>query len=215
DLQSVTSYQAGDELTPLMRQFTTFLPIDNNPRTQALARQMRAQSRDEAAFIQNVLRLFNTDDFYYTLEPPALADNAVDDFMFNTRRGFCEHYASAFTLMMRAAGIPARVVTGYQGGEYNPMGEYLIVRQSDAHAWAEVWQPGRGWQRVDPTAAIAPERIEQGLQAAMSAGEPVPGRLVSDNAVLSQLRLAWDAANTFWNNQVVQFGADQQRWLLR
>jgi hypothetical protein len=160
--------------------------------------------------------MFREQEYFYTLEPPRLEANAVDDFLFNTRRGFCEHFASALTMMARAAGIPARVVTGYQGGEYNPMGGYLIVRQSDAHAWSEVWLgEERGWVRVDPTAAVAPERIEQGLDAAMSEGEPVPGRLLRQNTLLSQIRLAWDAANAFWNNQVVQFGEIQQRWLLR
>ena len=120
--------------------------------------------------------------------------DSVDDFLFNTRRGFCEHFASAFTVLARAAGIPARVVTGYQGGEYNPMGGYLLVRQSDAHAWSEVWLEGRGWVRVDPTAAVAPERVERGLDAAMSrSGEPVPGRFLRQSALLSQMRLAWDA----------------------
>ena len=106
--------------------------------------------------------------------------NSVDDFLFNTRRGFCEHFASAFTMLARAAGIPARVVTGYQGGEFNPMSGYLIVRQSDAHAWSEVWLEGRGWVRVDPTAAVAPERIETRAGGrARGGGEPVPGRLAA------------------------------------
>jgi hypothetical protein len=118
-------------------------------------------------------------------------------------------------VLARAAGIPARVVTGYQGGEYNPMSGYVVVRQSDAHAWSEVWLEGRGWIRVDPTAAVAPERIERGLDAALSESESVPGRALRQSALLSQLRLAWDAANTFWNNQVVEFGEAQQRWLLQ
>ena len=97
------------------------------------------------------------------MQPPRLGDDAVDEFLFATRKGFCEHYASAFTFVMRAAGVPARVVTGYQGGEFNPLGGYLLVRQSDAHAWSEIWLDDRGWVRVDPTAAVAPERIERGL----------------------------------------------------
>ena len=130
-------------------------------------------------------------------------------------RGFCEHFASAFTMLARAANIPARVVTGYQGGELNPMNGYLLIRQSDAHAWSEVWLDGRGWMRVDPTAAIAPERIERGLDAALTeSGESLPGGFLRRNVLLSQLRLAWDAANTFWNSQVVGFGEAQQQWLL-
>ncbi len=137
---------------------------------------MRDSAGSDEAFIQSVLTKFGSEEFYYTLQPPALDLNAVDDFLFNTKRGFCEHFASAFTVMARSVGIPARVVTGYQGGEFNPMGGYFIVRQSDAHAWSEVWLEGHGWQRIDPTAAIAPERIERGLDAAISAEEDVPGR---------------------------------------
>ena len=183
-------------------------------RARALALQMRADSGTDEAFIQAVLNKFRSEEYFYTLEPPRLEVDSIDDFLFNTRRGFCEHFASAFTALARAAGIPARVVTGYQGGEYNSIGGYLIVRQSDAHAWSEVWLEGRGWVRIDPTAAVAPERIEQGLSAAMGEDEPVPGRLLSSNATLNQLRLLWDSVNAFWNDQVVEFGELQQRWLL-
>src|SRR5690606_13368344 len=110
----------------------------------------------------------------YTLTPPLLGEHPVDDFLFNTRSGFCEHYASAFAFLMRAAGIPARVVTGYQGGEVNPIGGYLIVRQSEAHAWVEVWLEGRGWVRIDPTAAVSPLRVESGIAAAIPAAEAAP-----------------------------------------
>ena len=106
--------------------------------------------------------------FYYTLTPPLLGGEIVDDFLFRTRQGFCEHYANAFVFLMRAAGVPARVVTGYQGGEMNALGGYMIVRQSDAHAWAEVWLAGRGWVRVDPTGAVAPNRVQEGIYAALS-----------------------------------------------
>ena len=129
---------------------------------------MRERAGSDAAFIAAVLAKFRDEEYFYTLEPPRLQLDSVDDFLFNTRRGFCEHFASAFTMLARAAGIPARVVTGYQGGEYNPMGGYLLIRQSDAHAWSEVWLEGRGWVRVDPTAAVAPERVERGLDAAMT-----------------------------------------------
>jgi transglutaminase-like putative cysteine protease len=215
DLQSSTSYAITDPLPDQIRMWDTNFARGRNPRAQALAREMRADAGSDQAFIQALLSKFNKEEYYYTLEPPVLEINAVDDFLFNTKRGFCEHFASAFTLMVRSVGIPARVVTGYQGGEYNPLGGYLIVRQSDAHAWSEVWLEGRGWQRVDPTAAIAPERIERGLNAAMGSDEPVPDRLIRNSALLSKLRLAWDAANTFWNDQVVQFGEAQQRWLLK
>jgi hypothetical protein len=134
----------------------------------------------------------------------------MDEFLFETRRGFCEHYASAFSLVMRAAGVPARVVTGYQGGEYNPIGGYLIVRQSDAHAWSEIWVEGRGWLRVDPTAAVAPERIERGLIGAVAEGEPVPGRLRDASDAWLQVELTWDTLNDFWNERVVRFNAARQ-----
>ena len=162
-----------------------------------------------------MLAKFRDEEYFYTLEPPRLELNSVDDFLFNTRRGFCEHFASAFTMLARAAGIPARVVTGYQGGEYNPMSGYLLIRQSEAHAWSEVWLEGRGWVRVDPTAAVAPQRVERAARSrALGGRRAVPGRFLRESALLTQMRLAWDAANTFWNNQVVAFGEAQQRWLL-
>lgn len=215
DLESSPGFAVTDALSPQMRRWDTFIPASRNPRTQALARELRESAGSDEAFIQSVLTKFSSEEYFYTLEPPALELNAVDDFLFNTRRGFCEHFASAFAVMARSVGIPARVVTGYQGGEFNPIGEYLIVRQSDAHAWTEVWLEGRGWQRIDPTAAIAPERIEGGRDAALPADEGVTGRMLRNNALLTHVRLAWDAANTFWNNEVVQFGEAQQRWLLQ
>lgn len=214
DLESAPAYVVASEPRKDLRHFDTLIPLDRNTRTIELARGMRERAGSDEAFIQAVLDKFGSEKFYYTLQPPALDSNAVDDFLFNTKRGFCEHFASAFTVMARSVGIPARIVTGYQGGEYNPMGGYFIVRQSDAHAWSEVWLENRGWQRIDPTAAIAPERIERGLDAAISAQEDVPGRALRRNALLSRLRMAWDAANTFWNDQVVQFGQAQQLWLL-
>jgi protein-glutamine gamma-glutamyltransferase len=215
DLQSAPSYTMEGPLSASMRVADTLLPPERNPRSAALAKQLLASAGSPEAFIEAVLAKFRDEEYFYTLEPPRLARDSVDDFLFNTRRGFCEHFASAFTMMARAANIPARIVTGYQGGEYNPMGGYLVVRQSDAHAWSEVWLEGRGWVRVDPTAAVAPERVERGLDAAMSEEEPVPDRLLRRSTMLSQIRFAWDAANTFWNDQVVGFGESQQRWLLQ
>lgn len=214
DLESVTQYSVESRLPTLMRKFDLHLPENRNPRSRVLAQRLRAEASSDEAFVEAVLNRFREQNYYYTLEPPRLALDSVDDFLFNTQRGFCEHFASAFTVLARAANIPARVVTGYQGGEFNALGGYVIVRQSDAHAWSEVWLEGRGWVRVDPTAAVAPERIEQGIEAAMSASEPVPGRLIRNSPLLSQIRLAWDAANTFWNDQVVEFSDLQQRRLL-
>jgi hypothetical protein len=185
-----------------------------NPRTRAFGQELRAQTDSDAAFVQAVLTKFNREKFFYTLQPPSLGDHPADEFLFDTKKGFCEHFASAFTVLVRAAGIPARVVTGYQGGEYNEMGEYLLVRQSDAHAWSEVWLEGQGWVRVDPTAAVAPERIERNLSSAMGADEPVPGRLIQSIALLSSARQAWDALNNFWNDRVVEYNELKQKSLL-
>jgi transglutaminase-like putative cysteine protease len=215
ELQSSTRYRIEGDLPRVMRNADLRIPENGNPRSKALAQTLRASAGSDDAFIRALLAKFREEEYFYTLEPPRLERDSVDDFLFNTRRGFCEHFASAFTFMVRAAGIPARVVTGYQGGEFNPMSGWFIVRQADAHAWSEVWLEGRGWVRFDPTAAVAPERIEGGgLDAAMSEDEPVPGRLMRQSALLMQFRLAWDAVNTFWNDQVVAFGEAQQRWLL-
>jgi len=214
-LESATGYRVNEPLPNLMRVTDLRLPEGRNERSLALAREMRERAGSDEAFIAAVLAKFRDEQYFYTLQPPRLELNSIDDFLFNTRRGFCEHFASAFTVLARAAGIPARVVTGYQGGEYNPLSGYLLVRQSEAHAWSEVWLGGRGWVRVDPTAAVAPDRIERGIEAALAeGGETLPGTFLRQSAFLTQLRLAWDATNTFWNNQVVAFGEEQQRWLL-
>jgi transglutaminase-like putative cysteine protease len=214
-LRSHTSYRAGDALPLSMRHKDLQLPEQDNPRTIALGRQLAARYPQEPqAIVGAVLTMFRDQPYVYTLEPPKLADNAVDEFLFETRKGFCEHYASAFTVLMRAAGIPARVVTGYQGGELNPLRGYLLVRQSDAHAWSEVWIDGRGWVRVDPTAAVAPERIERGLIGSVGEDEPVPGRFRQQSELWFQVSIAWDAANDFWNERVVRFNAQGQMQLL-
>ncbi|HEY8540232.1 MAG TPA: DUF3488 and transglutaminase-like domain-containing protein [Steroidobacteraceae bacterium] len=214
DLSSVTAYRVEGPLPNLLRQTDLRLPPDRNPRARELAQRMRAAASSDEAFIEAVLTMFRTEEFFYTLEPPRLALDSVDDFLFNTRRGFCEHFASAFTFLARAAGIPARVIAGYQGGELNPLSGYMVVRQSDAHAWSEVWLEQHGWVRVDPTAVVAPERIEQGIEAAISEAESVPGRIFARSTLLSQLRHAWDALNTYWNDNIVKFGQDQQLALL-
>lgn len=214
DARSYLRYRAGTTLTKALRNLTTRLPPQRNPRTVALARRMRAAAADDRAYIAAVLLKFREEDYYYTLEPPRLERDSVDDFLFNTRRGFCGHFASAFTTLMRAAGIPARVVTGYQGGDFNTLGGYLIVRQSNAHAWSEVWLEGAGWTRVDPTAAVAPERIERGLEAALPENEPVPGRVLRDSEWLWNARLAWDLVNSRWNDWVVKFDRERQEDML-
>ena len=161
-----------------------------------------------------MLDWFRNEPFVYTLAPPPLEGDIVDDFLFDTRRGFCEHYAGAFVVLLRAAGIPSRVVTGYQGGEINPTGDYMIVRDSDAHAWAEALLDGV-WQRFDPTAAVAPSRIESGLGAALPQEEPVPYLARLDMTWLKNLRLHWDAVNYQWQRGVVGFNVQRQHDVLR
>ena len=183
-----------------------------NPQTVAFARQLRVQHPNDADYIRAILDWFHNEEFVYTLAPLYLERDPVDMFLFDTRRGFCEHYASAFVLLLRAGGIPARVVTGYQGGSVNPRGGYLIVRQSDAHAWAEALVDGR-WRRYDPTAAVAPSRIEVGLGGNLPEGAPVP--FYADVEWVNNLRLAWDAFNYDWRRNVAGFDRDRQRALWR
>ncbi len=169
---------------------------------------------DDLAFANAVLDWFHREPFFYTLAPPLLGVDSVDEFLFGTRRGFCEHYASAFVVMLRAAGIPARVVTGYQGGTINPSGNYMIVRQSDAHAWAEALIGGQ-WRRFDPTAAVAPSRIQLGLGGSLPATEPIPLLARLDDSFLKRLQLSWDAINHDWRRNVIGFNFDRQRTLWR
>ena len=184
-----------------------------NERTIAFARELREANPEPRAFVDAIMRKFRDEEYVYTLTPPYYEANAIDMFMFDGRRGFCEHYASAFVLMLRAAGIPARIVTGYQGGRMNPRGGYMIVRQSDAHAWAEALIDGE-WQRYDPTAAVSPSRIEIGVGGALPAAElPFLARL--DVTWLANVQLAWDAFNYDWRRNVVGFNRDRQRSLFR
>jgi len=213
-LESSTSFRTEGPLPKAMEKADLRLPAGRNPKSVELAKSLRAGVGSNIEFVQAVLNKFRNEKFYYTLEPPRLEADSVDDFLFNTRRGFCEHYASAFVVLARAAGIPARVVTGYQGGEYNPLNDYLVVSQSDAHAWAEVWSDEQGWVRVDPTAAIAPDRIERGRQASLAEGDFGASEFLAGNAAWLKVVQTWDAVNTFWNDNVVDFGQSQQRSLL-
>ena len=185
-----------------------------NERTIRFAQELRARHPDDREYIRTLLGKFHDEEFVYTLGPPFFDHDPVDLFLFDSRRGFCEHYASAFVLLLRAAGIPARVVTGYQGGAVNPRGGYMIVRQSDAHAWAEALLDGQ-WRRFDPTAAVSPSRIEIGLGGALAAGEPVPFLARLDVTWLTDVRLAWDAFNHDWQHNVIDFNHDRQRSLWR
>ena len=151
-----------DGLHPHRETLEKALPPDSNPETVQVARQWASETPDAEALIARVLQLYNR-SFTYTLEPPQLGTHTVDEFLWRTRSGFCEHFAGSFAFFMRAAGYPARVIGGYLGGEVHPTENFVTVRQYDAHAWAEVWLEGRGWVRVDPTAAVAPERVEMSV----------------------------------------------------
>lgn len=213
-MSSTLVYHANVEESAAQRQRALQLPPRLNPRALELAQGWRANQSDDAELIKTALRFFNQQNFSYTLEPPLLGSNGVDDFLFQTRQGFCEHYASAFVYLMRAAGIPARVVTGYQGGEFNAVGNYYIVRQSDAHAWAEVWLAERGWVRVDPTAAIAPERVQKNLASSLKDNAALPFMARNPPQWLSRLRLDLDALSNQWNQWVLGYNPERQFALL-
>ncbi|WP_153108949.1 transglutaminase TgpA family protein [Propionivibrio limicola] len=190
------------------------LPPGLNPRTRTLAAEWKQALASPEQISAAALRFFREEQFFYTLRPPLLGQHAVDEFLFATRRGFCEHYASAYVVLMRAAGVPARVVVGYQGGEINPVDGYLTVRQSDAHAWAEIWVENKGWLRVDPTAAVAPSRVERGIGASLGADEPLPALVRLDAGWLQTLRHRWEAADNAWNQWVLGYNPQRQRELL-
>jgi len=208
---SYLDYRLQPELTPAMRGAALQLPLTGNPHARALAAGWSRSGMTPAEIAQRALTTFREENYVYTLNPPLLGADSVDQFLFDTRRGFCEHYAGSFVFLMRAAGVPARVVTGYQGGEFNPAGNYVLVSQADAHAWAEIWLAERGWVRIDPTAAVSPERVEAGVAAALPAGEPVPMMMRADYGWLRKLYLNWDAVNNRWNQWVL--GYNQQRQL--
>jgi transglutaminase-like putative cysteine protease len=202
---SYTRATTGTVLDESGRRGDTLLPAGVNPRAAQFARSLRGRTASDGDFVRAVLEFLRTGGFAYSLTPEQLGANPVDDFLFSTRTGFCGHYASAFATLMRAAGIPARVVTGYLGGEWNPIGGYFIVRQADAHAWTEVWLAGRGWTRVDPTAAVAPERLSRGVFDLLPEAQSTGERLLHSWPLLTQLRQSWDAANAWWNTRVLKF----------
>ncbi|MCQ9425515.1 DUF3488 and transglutaminase-like domain-containing protein [Pseudomonas sp. LJDD11] len=196
------------------------LPAKGNPQARQWAADLQRRYRQPDRLAEAVLREFSEQAFHYTLKPPVLGPDSVDDFLFASRQGFCAHYAGAMVFVLRAAGIPARVVAGYQGGEFNPAGEYLTVRQYDAHAWVEYWQPEIGWRSVDPTAAVAPQRIEQGLEQALAADEafladaPMSALRYRHVPWLNDLRLGWDNLNYGWQRWVLGYQGQQQLQVL-
>ena len=213
DVTSRVDYDLQANESPFNLIAALQLPSGFNPKTLAFAATLRARYNDNAQLINLVLRFFHDQQFSYTLEPPLLGEHAVDEFLFTTRAGFCEHYAGAFVVLMRAMGIPARVVTGYQGGDVNPVDGYMEIHQSDAHAWAEVWAQGRGWVRIDPTAAVAPERVQKNLTSVIP--RTTLGGLLTLNtghgSLLGTLRLNWAAMNNAWNQWVLNYSPEKQK----
>ena len=218
--ESSLSYRYGPTQPSAGLQVYLELPPGQNPRTQQFATQLRSQpdlsSADTAQLVSAVQERLRNGGYRYTLDPGVYGEHSADEFWFDRKEGFCEHIASSFVILMRALGVPARIVTGYQGGELNPVDGYFVVRQSDAHAWAEVWIAGRGWQRVDPTGSVAPGRVGamQRLQA--------PRGLIADAllggmnpALLTQLRALWEATNNGWNQWVLNYTQGKQFNLLR
>ncbi len=194
------------------------LPGNYHPRTIALSQSWRAEGLGDREIVDRAMRYFNEEKFYYTLTPPVLPDDTVDEFLFGTRQGFCEHYASAFTVLMRGAGIPTRVVTGYQGGTINPVGNYLVVYQRDAHAWTEVWLGEQGWVRIDPTSAVSPSRVTDGIQSSIPQSlMTVPFGLYNNTLVRNiwfRVNNTFDAINNRWNQWVLGYDRNRQRLLL-
>jgi len=230
DARSFTRFTFGLNETELSLRNWLALPAGFNPRTLQFAADLRARleaaggaegaGKDALRAVEAVLDHFRNGGFRYTLEPPLLGRDSVDDFLFGSRLGFCEHYASVFVVLMRALDVPARVVTGYQGGELNPVDGFMTVRQSDAHAWAEVWLAGRGWTRVDPTSVVAPVRIEQGLRelARQTGAGPLftigAGTDAGWARAIQRLRFNWEAMENSWNQWVLTYSAQQQMSLL-
>ena len=216
-MRSFLDYRLQKEALPPDADHWLQLPGNSNPRALLAGLGLRAE-RDPRRRVEMVLAGFRRENYVYTLNPPLLGSDAVDDFLYGSRAGFCEHYSGAFVFLMRAAGVPARVVTGYQGGELNPLDGYVTVRQSDAHAWAEVWLAGQGWVRVDPTAAVAPERVRSGLEGAIPPRPPFGieglGRFMAQgagNSWLAQMRYAFGAVNNGWNQWVLNYTPQRQQ----
>ncbi len=222
DIDTVTSYDAESylrtrstgKLSVAGHRYETRIEGEGNPRTRALALSLRAQSGSDAEYAQRVLQWFQEQRLEYTLDPGPTSVDSVDSTLFDSKRGFCAHFASAYATLMRMADVPAHVVTGYLGGEWNPAGGYLIVRQSDAHAWTEVWLDGHGWTRIDPTSVVEPERLQRGLYDLMPQSMGATAQVLR-SAWISRIAHVWDSANQWWQERVVEFNARAQLSFLR
>lgn len=214
-ISSVLEYFNQSEISPWEKSAGLKIPFNSNPETLRMGQNLAQKFQKQEDIVNHVLEYFNRQKFHYTLNPPLTPGfNSVDQFLFKTKRGFCEHYASSFTLLMRAAGIPARVVIGFQGGTINPLNNIMSVRNSDAHAWSEVWIESRGWVRIDPTAAIAPQRIELNLNAALDQSETRPFHMQINSGFIKDILFYWDAMDNQWNLWVIGYDEKfQQRFL--
>lgn len=208
---------ASDDLTKSMRFYGLRLPANVHPEVYALAMKWRQASNDDADTVQRALQYFHDQPFTYTLTPPALVVDPTYEFLFVTRRGYCEHFASSFAVLMRAAGIPTRIVVGYQGGVVNTWSQHVTIRQSHAHAWAEVWLDSQGWVRIDPTAAVAPSRIERGIEALPELlSDPILLRYNSWlSALWQQIGQGWEAMHYAWNRWVLDYSVERQIELMQ
>ncbi len=217
-LNSYSSFRLNKEKNSNLER-GLILPGTSHPKTRELASKLRDEFKEPALIVQAALEWLKNGDFVYTLTPPLMTQDMIDEFLFNTRQGFCEHYAAAFTIIMRAAGIPARIITGYQGGEVNPIGNYLIVRQHDAHAWTEVWLENRGWLRVDPTSIVSPIRVSEGINNALPEGIiNIPLGLENNETALriwQKMRSAVDMVNYRWAQWVLGYSPKQQKRFLQ
>ena len=213
-VSSIAVAETRPDESPTLIARALRLPRDFNPEATALAHEWRASSANDAEVVNKAIAFLRAGRFVYTLEPPPLSEHSVDDFLFHTKAGFCEHFSSSFVFLMRAAGIPARVVMGYQGGDVNTIDRIVTVRQSDAHAWAEIFVRGRGWVRIDPTAASAPGRVDSGVARAAADSGVLPYLTRTDVQWLRSLRYRLDALAHKWNVWVLGYNPERQRDLL-
>ena len=218
-ISSATAFNTGG-IAQAEFNLNTRLPAAATAKQLQLVKRLQGLDTNPETLIRNLLQHFRTEAFYYTLTPPLMLDNPIERFLFETRRGFCSHYATAFVYLLRMAGIPARVVGGYQGGEFNKVGRFLEIRQADAHAWAEVWLKDKGWVRFDPTAAVAPDRIERGVNVDLqiASGAVNFGSIVDGGAALSWLkrsRQLWQSIDYNWQRWVINYNVLNQKQLLQ
>lgn len=214
ELESVVDYRISN-LSPAERRAALALPAGWHPRTRALAARWAEGGASAIVIAERALSYYRERAFYYSLTPPPPGEDAIDGFLFDTLEGFCEHFAASFVVLMRAAGVPARIVTGYQGGEFNSLADYMVVRQRDAHAWAEIHDAELGWVRIDPTGAVAPERVSLGIDTVMPRRSALPdlARAAFEGVLLERLREGVDALAYTWNQWVLGYSAQAQRRL--